>query len=734
MVNPDPSADLLGYVQSLSVRSGEPVSVAVHSSGEPFSAKLVELHGPTSEFGHGDWSTYVSVADAQTIQVSGATQELSVGSYAIADLAESELTTMSLSVNVWFWQSLSSPKGVTTVLGVEMRHGQVSVRIDERQHLIADMPGMSGAVSLKTAHPLAPGHWYGVTISTQEDDPDWNVVIASRKSHTEPRVQERMTSQRGGEPITLSSISLAAASEADVGTFDGKVDSPRLWFSPLSPAELNAVIHDDPHAPSPDLEWSFIPSDSGGRREPVPSIGRLDTPLHLKNRPDRAVTGRLWTGDVDDYRLSPLQYSAARFHSDAIAEADWATNAEIAVPTGCRAGAYAVELRTAGQRRMIPFFVRGAQSVHSRVTYLAPTLTYLAYANDRQHHHTDFKGMVEPRPLGQYESLIDRNPQLGSSLYDPHPDGSPWIYSALQRPLVNVSPDYVAWISGTPRHFSADLALLEWLRREVREFDVITDHVLHEEGLAALSDTDVLVTGSHPEYVTLAMHEAIGAYLDAGGKLMYMGGNGFYWVTAVSADGGVEVRRGYAGTRSYSSAPGELTLSTEPVPAGLWRHRGRSPNALVGVGFCAQGWRGGAAYTVASDLPSSLHRTVFGDLGPGAILRTGGSIDHPAADEVDRVDPMLGTPPQTKVLASSQTLNWSFQPVIEDQNMIVPGLDGSQNPDVRSDVAYLPLPSGGAVFSVGSIAWAMHLPVDNYRNDLAKVSTNVLRAMMADEL
>jgi N,N-dimethylformamidase len=36
-------------------------------------------------------------------------------------------------------------------------------------------------------------------------------------------------------------------------------------------------------------------------------------------------------------------------------------------------------------------------------------------------------------------------------------------------------------------------------------------------------------------------------------------------------------------------------------------------------------------------------------------------------------------------------------------------------------------PAGGAVFSVGSIAWWGALPVDGYDNDVARVTRNVLR-------
>jgi hypothetical protein len=41
------------------------------------------------------------------------------------------------------------------------------------------------------------------------------------------------------------------------------------------------------------------------------------------------------------------------------------------------------------------------------------------------------------------------------------------------------------------------------------------------------------VTGSHPEYHTPQMLDALQAYRDHGGRLVYLGGNGFYWKIAL---------------------------------------------------------------------------------------------------------------------------------------------------------------------------------------------------------
>ena len=53
--------------------------------------------------------------------------------------------------------------------------------------------------------------------------------------------------------------------------------------------------------------------------------------------------------------------------------------------------------------------------------------------------------------------------------------------------------------------------------------------------------------------------------------------------------------------------------------------------------------------------------------------------------------------------------------------------------EVRSDVVFFEGPEGGAVFSAGSIAWAASLATNDYDNDVARLTTNVLRRFVDPE-
>src|SRR3546814_18601783 len=85
----------------------------------------------------------------------------------------------------------------------------------------------------------------------------------------------------------------------------------------------------------------------------------------------------------------------------------------------------------------------------------------------------------------------------------------------------------------------------------------MTDEDLDDQGLDALRPYDVVLTGSHPEYHTRRMIEALIAYREGGGYLMYFGANGFYWKIARpgSAPPLMEIRRAEWGIRAWASEP-----------------------------------------------------------------------------------------------------------------------------------------------------------------------------------
>jgi len=364
-----------------------------------------------------------------------------------------------------------------------------------------------------------------------------------------------------------------------------------------------------------------------------------------------------------------------------------------------------------------------------------PTFTYLAYANERvrrtKEGFEEMKGLAgdksDPR-----EAEWAEFPEFGISLYDIHGDGSGCCYAGARRPMLNIRPDYRMWSTGAPRGLGADLHLIDWLTEKGHRHDVITDGDLHDEGLGLLQGYRVVITGSHPEYWSGAMLDALRAYLDSGGRLMYLGGNGFYWVTSVAGDAPhvIEVRRGYAGTRVWESQPGEYHHSTTGERGGLWRYRGRSPNALVGIGFAAEGVAPPSPGYRRTDHASEIAEVIFEGVDEDPFGAYGLIMDGAAGDEIDRADRRFGTPRHTVVLASSTGHGDEYQLVCEDILVTGPGLGGSENADVRSDITYTDTANGGAVFAAGAITWCASLSHDGYDNGVSRITENVLQAFL----
>ena len=271
--------------------------------------------------------------------------------------------------------------------------------------------------------------------------------------------------------------------------------------------------------------------------------GRFEASIH--QHPARAVKGARWDGSTQRWTEDPSRYAAIHFHADDITDVGWEPDIEWEVPADLPSGLYAVRLTTETSEDHAVFYVRPRPGTRrAPILFLASTATYLAYANQ----YLSFS-----RNRTASDAYFLSRPEVGKSLYEYHGDGTGVIYSSRRRPVLNLKPRTLMW------SFNADTNLIAWLERIGADYDVVTDEDLHREGAALLADYAVVITGAHPEYYSTAMLDGLTGYLEDGGRLMYMGGNGFYWRIAFDpADPAViEVRRAEDGTRSWIAEPGE---------------------------------------------------------------------------------------------------------------------------------------------------------------------------------
>ena len=396
-----------------------------------------------------------------------------------------------------------------------------------------------------------------------------------------------------------------------------------------------------------------------------------------------------WNGQVHDWRQDRSHYGAIHFHEDDLADAGWTPSCELVVTEALASGVYALRVRTASSEDYMPFFVLPAEdATPAPVGYLAPTVTYRAYANIRLTATTDhIFGNDSPAEMPN-ERFLREHPECGPGTYAHHHDGSGVIFSSHLRPVLNLKPKCGLW------GFTADTNVTAWLEQTGVTFDVLTDDALHHRGLDLLGRYRVLVTGTHPEYWTTPMLDALESYLAGGGRLLYLGGNGFYWRAAFhpAYPASVEVRRAEDGTRYWISEPGEYVHEATGELGGLWRRLGRPPNLLTGIGFAAQGFGDSGYYrrNPGWDDPR-VSFAVEGIEGPGCFGDHGTVGGGAAGQEIDRYDAKLGSPSHAIVMASSDGLGEDMLRTKEE--FVATGVP-DRGSEVRSDVVFFEGPRG----------------------------------------
>lgn len=520
-----------------------------------------------------------------------------------------------------------------------------------------------------------------------------------------------------------------------VGTlYNGKIDRAGLWARALPEAELRAIADGDamPAEGAVALWDTTAGYTDRGIGDTIRDTGPYGLHAEGVNRPVRAMTGWNWGGREDSFRLDPGQYGGVHFHDDALTDCGWEPTVDWTVPEGLKSGCYALRLRTEGAEDHVPFFVRAAQP-KAPIAVLMSTFTYLAYANE----HLAYEAPIAQAITAHTPILTKRDidfvklAEFGLSTYDHHSDGAGCCLSSYLRPIINIRPRFRSTPMGFPWAFPADLSLIWWLETAGYDYEILTDHDLHAEGAAALEPYSVVMNSTHPEYYSERMLDATEDYMTAGGRVIYAGGNGYYWVSGLFEDAPeiMEVRKLDAGSRAWQAEPGEGYLASTGERSGLWRSRGRPPQKIVGVGFTAEGMDRSTHF---ERMPDSFHRRVdwmFEGIAPDApIGDTGLGLGGAAGIEIDRYDLALGTPPHTLLIGMAEGFSDNYPLVSEEITYAFPGRGGTQDPQVRADITYFTTANDGACLSIGSIAWSMALPMAGGDNTAARFMRNVLDA------
>ena len=568
---------IVGYADQISVAPGETINFKVAADGVPrYHADIVRLiscdHHPD-----GSGTREEIIDTAVSGDYDGRWQETYAGSFAVIDNRAPFDALESFTLQAMIWPTTPT-KGRQMILGKwsEVDQTGYDLFIDDHGALalmIGDGPGAARVVS--TGLALSERIWCFVGAS-------FDAVSGAARVYQQAMVEYPLQEGTAGletnlaprapggnsAPVMIAASHGGEARGEVIGAchYNGKIDTPCVADRALDREEIRGLLH-RPRSDNAQSDivaaWDFARDMRSTRIEDASANS-----LHgrLVNLPTRAMMGYNWTGSEMNWRHAPEQYGAIHFHDDDIYDAGWLTDFTLTVPDGLASGIYCARLDTGDEVDRIPFVVRPPRGrAINDAAFLVPTASYMAYANE--HHGVDSNLsevlMGHLTSLKPEDLMLNEHREWGYSLYERHADGSGVCYSSRLRPVLNWRPGYTnPWVgtAGTAAwQWPADVHIVAWLDAMGHGCDFITDEDLHAEGLGLLERYRCVMTGSHPEYYSTRMWDAVDGYLGRGGRLMYLGGNGFYWRIAYHdrLDGVLELRRAEDGIRDWVSEPGE---------------------------------------------------------------------------------------------------------------------------------------------------------------------------------
>ena len=743
-----PTKQIVGYCEPWTLRAGESVRLMA-SSHEPGPAEvdIVRLVcGDPTRYGPGFDERVVDAIAPVGVELGH--QSLPTGSSAVADVSDLR-TARRFGLRMWVMPTLPSrPACVATITASAAGETAAAVPTEVLRLEIADgravvstsMSAGADASVVVDARPLTRNRWYLLEAAVDFDAGTLDAALVAIRSDSPGR--DAFEGQRLCD-VTFDELDAGSASavrfaqrsqgvqatakltDDDAATRVAAAGELKLWLgaSPGGGHFDGRVARPELQAGDATVSWDLCDHMSGSE---VPASRAGGETLELRQLPTRAVTGPAWDGSMHRWTEDPSQFDAVHFHHDDLYDAGWETTVEATLPDDLQSGIYAFRVRGAAGEDRVPFFVRpAADAPTADVALLMPTATYMAYANHRMlFEGADF--IPTKTRLRPEHAYIRDHPEMGRSHYEKHPDGSGVMFSSRRRPVLNLRPGADGW------NFTPDTDINAFLEHLEVGHDIVTDEDLHVEGLGAISPYRVLVTGTHPEYWSTDMLDALAHWQREGGRLMYLGGNGFYWRVASSDawPGAIELRRAEDGVRNWQTGPGESYHAWGGEYGGLWRRQGRAPNEICGIGFAAQGFERATYFVRDPDVDESRAAWILDGVLDERI-GTSGLGGGAAGQEVDRYDVRLGSPAHAVVVASATDFGADMLRTKEE-------FEGSvwfptPDPMVRADVVFYETPSGGAVFSVGSISWFGALARDGFDNDIARITANVVRRFADSE-
>jgi hypothetical protein len=361
-----------------------------------------------------------------------------------------------------------------------------------------------------------------------------------------------------------------------------------------------------------------------------------------------------------------------------------------------RSGLYYFRAKTlSGQQFSFPWIVAPA-SPSAPVAVLASNITWNAYNSFGGRSNYIHADGLPPTPTVHARSELNRYldscySTWGNNGYAPLSFERPEIANHIAFDETITDPIEGRMACGLA---PAEWRLLGWLEREGFNYDLYGE-TQFDDGTLDLNAYRVLILSCHPEYWTRGMYYRLKEWVrDGGGRLMYLGGNGLNCEIELTANDAMIVHNGSIKSLWPEGIGGESRMAM----------RCESEANLLGVVFDPRGIMTGAPYRVVD----ADHWVYAGtglkndDLFGQHSLHMrcpGGASGH----ETDKIS--ASSPKNVHLLAKGTNVN-----------------------DGGAEMVLFDTPSGGKVFSAGSITYPSCLPVDD---KLSQVTANVLRNFLS---
>ena len=754
---------LISYTSDTTVRPGDTVDVMVSTIGntDPFSARLVKV------INGDDLSTYYKHFKVNPVKsdvdgkYDGTTQPLNLGSY--INIAETKKLDKlaDFSIGAWIFPTFDpseytapdlenidpfSPPTLSIAKDVKVqtvlsRFDTVSnigwaIQINEKFHLefvVGDGSGELQRVTMKDK--LTEWDWTYLAVSYNSESGQVSLYAfekpyspgdqftartlkATGNIKTIPHQGAlRIAAKRGGPGA------LAAKLEKPADVFTGRIQDVRIAKSTLNQQQLSNLsneVADKSVAKQLVANFDF---GQGIKTKNITDISSNKLVGELVNIAERGVRGRYWKGNTTRWTDDPSQYDAITFYPDDLYDAEWKPSFSYKIPANLPSGIYAFELTQGDFSDYATFFVAAPKhKPGAKLAILLSDYNYLAYSN--------VSITVTAAKNYPGHSISERDKQFflenlayaTGGVYNMHIDGQYYMYGSRLRPDLGLKPS-----GNIMYNFVEDTHITAFLEHNGIKYDILTESLLAKDGSDLLNQYTAVISATHPEYTPTSVLDGIKDFTANGGRFIYMAGNGYFWA--------VEENPAFPGvmeSRNFN-AIGERYLTTGSR-GGLMVEAARNTGPVFGLEMAAMIFNGSSPYKKMEDAKNpraswifegTSEGDIFGEYGPDRVK--GGA----AGFEIDRFVAGNGAPRHLLRLANSEPL----LPKVEDVKLSQLPLTISYHPSsgdmwADSDVVYFETANGGAVFAAGSNVWISAALHNNFKNDIATITLNVINRFL----